>query len=49
MIPWGKYLLSLNYSFKGDGFVGVNVEWKGKTYNFVNIYAPCNNMKRRNL
>ncbi|CAL5189890.1 unnamed protein product [Lathyrus oleraceus] len=49
VILWGKDLLSLNYSFKGGGFVGVNPDWKGGTYNFINIYASCNMVRRRNL
>lgn len=42
VIFWRKNLLSLNYSFRGDGYVGVNAGWKGVEYNFVNVYSPCN-------
>lgn len=49
VILWRKDLLSLNYSFKGGGFVGVNPDWKGGTYNFINMYASCNMVRRRNL
>lgn len=44
-----KDLLSLNYRFWGDGFVGVNTDWKGVTYNFVNVYASCNMWIRRSM
>lgn len=42
-------MLDLNFSFFGQGFVGLNVRWKGIVYNFVNIYAPCNGGARRLL
>lgn len=39
---WKKNSLTLNFSFIDNGYVGINTEWKGGTYNFINIYAPCN-------
>lgn len=47
IILWRKNLSSLNHSFRGEGFVGVNTYWKGISYNFINIYASCNLVSRR--
>ncbi|KAI5447520.1 hypothetical protein KIW84_015105 [Lathyrus oleraceus] len=35
-ILWRKDLLKLSFSFRGEGFVGVNAEWM-----VVNVYSPC--------
>lgn len=37
-----------NFSFIWEGLVGVNVVWKGTKYNFVDMYAPCCMVKRKN-
>ena len=29
VVLWKKGLLSLNYCFRGEGYTGVNAEWKG--------------------
>ncbi|XP_058726795.1 uncharacterized protein LOC131598187 [Vicia villosa] len=47
VILWKKDSLSLNYSFIGKGFVGINFVWKGVCCNVVNVYAPCNELERR--
>ncbi|CAI8611286.1 unnamed protein product [Vicia faba] len=49
LIMWKKNLLSLNFSFRGEGFVGVNALWNGNSYNFMNIYASCNSGRRRRM
>ncbi|XP_058766236.1 uncharacterized protein LOC131639797 [Vicia villosa] len=50
-ILWRKFSDSVfvNYSFSGLGYVGINVNWKGVTYNLVNIYASCQATERRSL
>lgn len=42
VILWEKGSLALNFSFISQGFMRINVMWKGNVYNFVSIYAPCN-------
>ncbi|XP_058750420.1 uncharacterized protein LOC131623430 [Vicia villosa] len=49
VILWRKDFLSLNYSFRGEGYVGVNFFWKGDCYNIVNVYAPCSSVERRQV
>lgn len=44
-----KCYLSRNYTFIGMGFVDINILWKGKCYNLVNVYALCNVAIRRYL
>lgn len=47
-ILWRKDLLKLSFSFRGEGFVGVNAEWMGQDLFFVNVYSPCQlSLKRR--
>ncbi|XP_058758239.1 uncharacterized protein LOC131631463 [Vicia villosa] len=46
---WRRGSLSLNYSFIGKGFVGINVMREGVIYNLVNVYAPCSVVERRVL
>lgn len=45
VILWKKNSLSFNYGFTRNGFIGININWKGGTYNLVNMYAPCNAAK----
>ncbi|CAI8615628.1 unnamed protein product [Vicia faba] len=47
VILWNKNSLALNFSFIGLGFVGININWKGGVYNFVNVDAYCNATDRR--
>lgn len=42
-------MLTLYYSFRGEGFVRMNAMWKRVSYFFVNIYASCNPVSRRTL
>lgn len=50
VILWKKDLLTLNYSFKGERFVGVNAYWKGLNYFFyMNVYSPRNLEGKRRL
>lgn len=36
-----KYIFSLNFSFKGEGFVCLCVDWDGNWYFIVNVYSSC--------
>lgn len=49
VILWGKGSFSLNFSFIGQGFVGININWKGIGYNLVSNYAPSSLIARRVL
>ncbi|XP_058733128.1 uncharacterized protein LOC131604722 [Vicia villosa] len=44
---WKKDFFSLNYSFRGDGYLGLCVEKEGKLIYFVNVYASCDKVTRR--
>ncbi|XP_058774472.1 uncharacterized protein LOC131648760 [Vicia villosa] len=48
---WRKNTLNLIQSFKGVGFVGLKAQSKDKgvSLNFVNIYAPCNSLGRKEM
>ncbi|PNX99941.1 cysteine-rich receptor-like protein kinase, partial [Trifolium pratense] len=46
---WNKNLFSFVYSFTGDGFLGVCVEWKEGLLYLVNIYSPCSLSGKRKL
>lgn len=48
-ILWEKSSLSVNYSFTGPSFVGINVDWKGSSCNLVNIYAACRGLDHRKM
>lgn len=50
LIIWSEGSLELNYSFRGDGFIDMDVGWKGNSYYRVNVYSPCNiNKKKENF
>lgn len=50
VILWKTDLLTLNYNFKGERFVGVNAYWKGLNYFlFMNVYSPRNLEGKRRL
>ncbi|CAK8575049.1 unnamed protein product [Lathyrus sativus] len=44
-----KDLLKLSCSFKGEGFVGLNAEWKGRDLFFVNVFSSCALIIKRKL
>src|SRR3954469_10167986 len=45
---WKKDFFILNYSFRGEGFLGLCVEKEGKLIYFVNVYASCDfNTRKR--
>ena len=46
---WNKDLFSFRYSFTGDGFLGVCVEWKAGLLYIVNVYSSCNISGKRKL
>ncbi|CAI8596514.1 unnamed protein product [Vicia faba] len=49
LIMWREGMFSLNSSFSGEGFVGVNFIWKGYYLYVVNNYSPCFLHKKRLL
>ncbi|XP_058763485.1 uncharacterized protein LOC131636918 [Vicia villosa] len=44
---WKKEFFSLNFSFRGEGFLGLCMEKEGKLIYFVNVYASCDKVTRR--
>lgn len=43
---WEKILFTLLYRFKGDGYLGLCVDQRGKLVYLVNIYASCDPLAR---
>lgn len=41
LVMWKPSTFSLNLSFKGEGFMGMNVSWKGISTYLINIYLSC--------
>lgn len=47
-IMWGKDFLNISFSFRGEGYVGVNVVWRGQEIFLVNVYFLCRyDLKKR--
>jgi len=48
---WRKSLASLNYTFPGEGFVGVSLEWGilRRRCVIINVYAKCDLESKRRL
>jgi hypothetical protein len=46
---WNKDLFSFKYSFTGEGFLGVCVEWKEGLLYIVNVYSPYSMSGKRKL
>ncbi|KAK2445688.1 hypothetical protein QL285_016590 [Trifolium repens] len=46
---WNTDLFSYRYSFTGDGFLGICVEWKSSLLYIVNIYSSCTLSGKRKL
>ncbi|XP_058758401.1 uncharacterized protein LOC131631645 [Vicia villosa] len=44
---WKKDLFNLNFSFRGEGFLGLCMEKEGKLIYFVNVYASCDISTRK--
>ncbi|XP_058780938.1 uncharacterized protein LOC131655044 [Vicia villosa] len=40
LIIWRKVAITLMFSFKGKGYLGINAIKKGMNY-FLNVYSPC--------
>ncbi|XP_058726119.1 uncharacterized protein LOC131597438 [Vicia villosa] len=43
---WRKDFFSLNYNFRGEGFLGLCLVKEGKLIYFVNVYASCDQVSR---
>jgi exonuclease III len=46
---WNKNLFSYRYSFTGDGFLGICVDWNSVLLYIVNIYSSCLAFGKRKL
>ncbi|CAJ2673212.1 unnamed protein product [Trifolium pratense] len=46
---WNKDLFSFRYSFSGDSYLSVCVEWKNGLLYIINVYSPCNMSGKRKL
>ncbi|XP_058760697.1 uncharacterized protein LOC131634030 [Vicia villosa] len=44
---WKKDFFTLNFSFRGEGFLGLCMEKEGKLIYFVNFYASCDLVTRK--
>ncbi|XP_058726281.1 uncharacterized protein LOC131597610 [Vicia villosa] len=44
---WKKDFFNLNFSFRGEGYLGLCVEKEGKLIYFVNVYASCDLTSRK--
>lgn len=42
-------MFSLNYSFRGEGFVGICIYWEDRHYYIVNIYSSCMLVSKRRI
>ncbi|XP_058759359.1 uncharacterized protein LOC131632631 [Vicia villosa] len=46
---WRKDVVEVLSSFKGEGFLGIHVQWKNHLYYVVNIYSPCDLSRKKIL
>ncbi|GAU47212.1 hypothetical protein TSUD_403530 [Trifolium subterraneum] len=46
---WNTDLFVFKYSFTGDGFLGICVDWNGSVLYIINVYAPCTLSGKRKL
>ncbi|KAI5424003.1 hypothetical protein KIW84_030283 [Lathyrus oleraceus] len=46
---WRKDVITPKFSFRGDGYLGINCLWKGLNCYLVNIYSSCILLEKRNL
>ncbi|XP_058765931.1 uncharacterized protein LOC131639452 [Vicia villosa] len=46
---WKEYFMSAILSFRGIGYLGTKLNWKGSTIYIVNIYSPCSIQGRKDL
>lgn len=49
VILWKIGSMTINYSLRGQGYVGINILRDGVYINLVNFYAPCNVNSSRGL
>lgn len=42
-------MLKISLSFKGEGFMGVNVIWRGQEIFFMNVYSSCHLVLKKRL
>lgn len=46
---WKECIFDHIFSFKGDGFLGKKVLWRGHFYYFVNVHSSCCIIKKRSM
>ncbi|KAI5435689.1 hypothetical protein KIW84_022205 [Lathyrus oleraceus] len=49
LILWKKYFIQPIFSFKGEGFIDINFNYKGMHIYLVNVYSSCLILKKRRL
>ncbi|XP_058741999.1 uncharacterized protein LOC131614433 [Vicia villosa] len=49
IILWKASTISVVFSFRGTGFMGIKVSWKNKFYYLVNVYAACSLSTKCNM
>lgn len=46
---WKRGVINPLFSFKDNGFLGLNAEWKGNNLYFINVYSSCCLVEKRSL
>ncbi|XP_058726467.1 uncharacterized protein LOC131597819 [Vicia villosa] len=46
---WKKDDMEVLSSFRGEGFLGIHVSWKGDRYYVINVYSSCDMNKKKEL
>ncbi|XP_058739159.1 uncharacterized protein LOC131611049 [Vicia villosa] len=49
LVLWNEGKVEVMNSFKGEGFLGIKVLWKGNFYYVVNVYSSCELAKKRSM
>ncbi|XP_058746484.1 uncharacterized protein LOC131619402 [Vicia villosa] len=49
LMLWSSKTVSILASFRGEGYLGSKVEWKGGIFYIVNVYSPCSLVLKRAL
>lgn len=49
LIMWKSCMFTLKFSFRGEGYVVICVDWEDICYYIVNIYSSCNLDNKRRL
>ncbi|XP_058746178.1 uncharacterized protein LOC131619053 [Vicia villosa] len=49
LVLWKKEVIEVNFSFTGEGFLGIGATFKGVKCYFVNVYSSCNITLKRKM